>query len=718
MKTTIFFIIVATNFLIMSSCSHPEIQQPIHFEPFKPALDYQTACLKADSILLNLTIDEKILLIGGYNQFFVKGIPSANLPDLYLSDATQGVHLRKDLSGQLEKSTAFPAPIALASTWDPQLANQYARCIGEECRAGGIAVLLGPGMNSYRIAANGRNFEYFGEDPYLAARLIEQYVAGMQSTGTIATLKHFACNNTDHHRRTSNSIVDERTMHEIYLPAFKAGIDAGAMAIMTSYNLVNGEYAGQNKELITNTLRGQLGFQWLVMSDWWSVWNPELAIKSGLDLDMPGELPKRLTGLWIYGDPTLKVNAKRLLSEGKVTEADINRMARNVVATSLAMGLDKRPVLDTTYLNKFHQHTEVALQAAREAMVLLRNQNGLLPLRKEEIKTILVTGEYAKKVARGGGSAEVEGYDEVTLLDALNMDFAGKVKFAETPTDEELSQADVVLTAIGTYDHEGWNKPTCFPDSLNRVIIRYSDLAKKLIVVVYSGSGMEMTPWNDKTDALIYAWYPGQNGNIALTEILSGKTNPSGKLPITIEKKFEDSPGYPFLSEGEELYHGWGPDNELAHPKQDVIYKEGVFTGYRWYQKQKIEPLYWFGFGLSYTQFGFSDLKIMKSSDNPGEAIVEVFIKNLGKVSGTEVAQIYLTDVKASLERPEKELKSFARVTLEPNQTKKVIFKLKKTDFAFWDATSHDWKVEPGEFIIHIGNASNQIYLSGKITME
>jgi beta-glucosidase len=718
MKTSSSLIIILINFVFMSSCTQPEIQLPQKFEPFKPVLDYSSACQKADSILQKMTVDEKIQLISGYNFFFVKGVPSANLPNLYLSDATQGVHIRENLSGQLKKSTAFPAPIALAATWDPQLANQYAHCIGEECRAGDIAVLLGPGMNSYRIAQNGRNFEYFGEDPFLAARLIEQYVAGVQSTGTISTLKHFACNNSDWHRRTSNSVVDERTMHEIYLPAFKAGIDAGAMAVMTAYNPVNDEYAGQSKELIDGTLRGQLGFKWLVMTDWWSVWDPEKVIHSGQDLEMPGDMPWNLKGLCIHGDITLKNNAKRLLNEGKVTEAEIDRMARNVVATSLAMGLDKRPVLDTTLLEKFPQHAEVALQAAREAMVLLRNHENLLPLDKNSTNNILITGEYANKVARGGGSAEVLGYDEVTLTDALNSEFAGKVSFVENPTDEELSKADVVIATIGTFDHEGWNKPTNFPDSVNQSILQYASKTQKLIVVVYTGSGMEMDSWNDKTDALIFAWYPGQNGNTAIAEIISGKTNPSGKLPITIEKKFEDSPGYPYLPKGEGLYYGWEPDNELGKPIQDIIYKEGVFTGYRWYQEQKIEPLYWFGFGLSYTQFTFSKLKVKKSSDNSGMVNVEVLVSNTGKLAGTEVVQVYLSDIQASVERPEKELKAFARVTLQPGQTKKVLLNLSRNDFAFWDVATHDWKVEAGEFTIAVGNASNQIFLSKKIKID
>ena len=245
---------------------------PLFAEPsFKTPVSYEEADKRAAEVLAKLSVDDKLQLISGHNSFFIKGFPQYGMPELYLSDATGGVNIRRNLSQQLEKSTAFPAPVGLASTWNPALAYAYAHSIGEECRAGGVAVLLGPGMNIYRIAQGGRNFEYFGEDPYLAARMIERYVPGVLDTGTIPTLKHFFANNTDHHRRTSNSVLDERAMHEIYLPAFKAGVDAGAMAVMTSYNQVNGEWTGQSEFVITELLRKELGYRWLVMTDWWSV---------------------------------------------------------------------------------------------------------------------------------------------------------------------------------------------------------------------------------------------------------------------------------------------------------------------------------------------------------------------------------------------------------------------------------------------------------------
>ena len=318
----------------------------VHRERFQP-LSFEQADKKADSVLTLMTMDEKIALVGGDRSFFIRPLPRLNLEEVYMSDATQGVHIRENFTGidlskyQLEKSTSFPSPISLASTWNPDLAYKYAEAIGEECRAGGIGILLGPGMNAYRQSQCGRNFEYFGEDPFLRSRMIEEYVKGVQSTGTIATLKHFVANNTDYYRRKSNSVVDERALHEIYLPPFKAGIDAGAKAVMTSYNLLNGEWCGQSETVINEILRKQLGFKWLVMTDWWSVYDGEKLAKSGQDLEMPLAVALK--------------DAPALIRDGKVKAGDIERMAKSILRTYFAMKLDvmKR---DTSYYHNFENH--------------------------------------------------------------------------------------------------------------------------------------------------------------------------------------------------------------------------------------------------------------------------------------------------------------------------------------------------------------------------
>ncbi|MBU2997877.1 glycoside hydrolase family 3 C-terminal domain-containing protein [Cellulophaga baltica] len=685
------------------------------FKPFTPPIAYKDAKKQAITIINQMTIDEKISMIGGYNWFYTKGFEKFNIPVMYLSDATQGVNIRPELPNQLEKSVAFPSPIALTSTWNTELSNEYAKSIGEECRAGDIAVLLGPGMNIYRISQNGRNFEYFGEDPYLAARMVENYVVGMQNTGTIATLKHFIANNTDYKRRTSQSIVDDRALREIYMPAFEAGVNAGAMAVMTSYNLVNGEYAGQSKDVITGLLREKLGFKWLVMSDWWSVWDSEKVIKSGLDLDMPGAPREDYPDYMNKDEFFLRFSAKKLLEEGKVEEKDIDRMVTNIVTTEIAMGLLERPVKDTSYFENFNNHIQVALQTARESMVLLKN-NGVLPISKSKNSSILLTGEYADKIPCGGGAAEVKGYDNVTMFMALKEIYGDNVSYIESPDDQTIKNSDYVIYSTGTFDSEGWDKSFDFSDTINNEIKKIASLNKNTIVAVSSGSGMNMTEWNDDIAGLIYSWYPGQIGFKAFAEIVAGITNPSGKLPITIEKTFKDSPGYGYIPEGKELYTGWQEDHKIIDPIIDVKYDEGIFVGYRWYEKKAIEPLYTFGFGLSYTTYDYSNFKIEKDSIKVGASVnFKIDIENTGKMDGQEIVQVYVRDIESSVERPSKELKDFQKVQLNIGDKKTLNFTLNERDFAFWDIETESWKVEPGSFEILIGDASNNILANGVI---
>lgn len=714
MRTTLIVLCVMS---ILTSCNMQNSNLPVAKNepliPFVPPVSFNEAAKRADSIVKSMTIEERIDMIGGHNFFFINGCEKANLPRLYLSDATQGVHLRKDLDAQLEKSVAMPCPIMLTSTWNRKLAEQYAKSVGEECRAGDIAVLLGPGMNIYRISQNGRNFEYFGEDPFLASRMIENYVVGVQSTGTIATLKHFLCNNTDHRRRTSNSIVSDRALHEIYLPAFKAGVDAGAMAVMTSYNQINGEWAAQSDFAVNKLLRTDLGFKWLVMSDWWSIWNPEKAMKSGLDLDMPGEGDLKWSLFDKYGDSFLRSNAARLLKEGKVGEDDINRMATNIIATELAMQLDKRPIKDESYLKNFKQHEDVALQTAREGIVLLKNSNNILPLNKPEMK-ILVTGYFADARMSGGGSADVEGYDWVSIVRGLRNRFGEQVTYNQSPTDVEIKSADVVIFSLGTQDSEAWDKSFDLPQEMDARVKEIATINPNLVVVINSGSGINMSSWNDKVAAILHCWYPGQLGNKALAEILAGDVNPSGKLPITIEKKFEDSPGYPYMPEGEKHATDWDVDSNLNFPIYDINYKEGVFVGYRWYESKNIEPLYPFGYGLSYTTFDYSDLKLSKKELSKGETLkVKFVLENTGKVAGAEIAQLYIQDEQASVERPVKELKDFIKVELRPGEKVLVQLKISEEDLSFYDEKTSKWVAEPGKFNVMIGSSSKEILLKG-----
>lgn len=709
-KITFTFIFLT---LILTNCMEEGklVKGEKKFEP----LSFEEAQLKANSVLNLMTLDEKLNYVGGDSIFFLKPIPRLGIPKVMFADATQGIHIRHEFSDTrdgvttvydlskyaMKKSTAFPAPILLASTWNPDLSYQYAKSIGEECRAGGIGCLLGPGMNIYRISQCGRNFEYFGEDPFLASRMIEKYVQGVQSTGTVATIKHFVANNTDFFRRKSNSVVDERTLHEIYTPAFKSGIDAGAKAVMTSYNLLNGEYCGQSEEAINELLINKLGFKWLVMTDWWSVDDGAALAKSGQDLEMPYTIALK--------------NAKQLLEEGKIQESDINNMVRHILTTCFSMKLyDRKP--ESEFYNTFPQHVQTALQTAREGIVLLKNEHNILPI-KNDAKKILLTGDFVEELISGGGSGTVEGYDIVTMLKAIKDEFGTRLNFIKNPTKEEVKSAEIVLCNIGTLDSEGHDRPFELPDDQENKVKYCVDNNPNTIVIVSSGSGIRMTDWNENAAAILYTYYLGQIGNVALAEILSGKTNPSGKLPFTIEKEFKDSPGFGYMG-GEDFYFDWNSEGEKAHPIYDINYKEGVFVGYRWYEHKNIEPLYPFGYGLSYTNFEYSDLEISGNKFSIEDTIKIPFkIKNIGDLRGAETAMLFIGDTKSSVPRPVKELKGFQKIMLNPGETGEITFQITKRDLSYWDINTHDWNAEKGEFIIYIGSSSIYIQLSKKIEM-
>ena len=368
----------------------------------QPSMDPSAAYKAADEILGKMSIEEKAQIVRGFDKFWIRGFDKYGIKPVYMSDASMGVNLRNNhpspgLVDQLDSSTAFPATIMLASSFSPELAYSYAKAIGEECRAGGIDILLGPGLNIQRQSQCTRNFEYFGEDPYLVSEMVSNYVKGLQSTGTAACLKHFFGNQTEFYRKRSNSVIGERAMHEIYLPGFKAGIDAGAACVMTSYNQIDGEWAGQSSYVIQDILRQELGFKWMVMTDWNSVWDLEKVIKSGQNIEMPGS--------YDFG-----VSVMDLYKAGKISESDLDNMARPVIATSLAMGFYSRPRQDTSLLSKFPEHAALAEQVAAEGIVLLKNERHILPLDPGVNRKILLTGKFVNKIACGYGAAEVSGY--------------------------------------------------------------------------------------------------------------------------------------------------------------------------------------------------------------------------------------------------------------------------------------------------------------------
>ena len=670
-------------------------------------MSWDEATAKANEILATLSLDEKIEMTHGHNKFFLPGAPAKGLPHVFMVDASAGVRINHSIQDQKEvrhpqKTTQFPANIMLASTFNTELAKAYGEAVGYETRMAGAGVLLGPGMNIYRSSQCGRNFEYLGEDPYLAARMVENYVTGMQGTGTMACLKHFLCNNTEFYRRISNSIVDERAIMEIYTPAFKAGIDAGAGSVMTAYNRVNGEYAGQSKYVITDLLRGTLGFKGLVMTDWQSVFDWEKLVLSGQNIEMPG-----------YPNEPHHINSVRgLLKEGKITEKNIEDMIRPLIATCIRYGLYERfkngqPNEDALEA-KFPHHEAISYQTAAEGAVLLKN-NGILPL--QEGQQVLLAGRWAKVAPQGGGSSKVKGFNQVTSEQALLSSLRAKVTAVEKPNFIQLQKADVVVIATGTYDSESIERPFAMEEE-DEALVRMACAANKnVIVLVLSGSGIDMSAWNDKVSAIIYGWYPGQSGMQAIADIMVGKVNPSGKLPATIEKSFKDSPAYGMIPAGLSISHTRKNVNELwIYPRYyDVEYKESVLVGYRWYESKGIEPLYPFGFGLSYTTFELGKAKAAKEISAEKPLKVTVRLENTGKVAGAEVVQLYVSENNPTVVRPKKELKAFKKVYLEAGKSTTVTFELKHSDLAFWNDKTHAWQTNKGTYTIHIGNSSANI---------
>lgn len=666
-------------------------------------MSVEEADRKACELLGRMTLDEKISMVSGSNRFFFQGIERLGIPYVYLSDATQGVNMRNNLPDptmvkQLEKSTAFPAPIMLSATFNPSLAYRYAEAIGEECRAGGVEVLLGPGLNIYRNAQCGRNFEYFGEDPCLTSQMTANYVRGMQSTGTAACLKHFVANSTEFYRRRSNSIVDERALNEIYMPAFQAGIDAGVACVMTSYNRLNGEWTGQSSFVIDTLLRRHLRFEGLVMTDWNSVYDLEKVVKSGQNVVMPGD--------WKFYD----VEIPELISQGKLTEADIDRMIRPQIATCIRFGLYDRKG-DNKYkselLTKLPEHEKAAFEMASEGIVLLRN-DGLLPLDKRVNRTILVTGKFINEIPRGRGAAAVAGYNNTSLRNALTETFGCTAQFAETASDEQLRNADVVLISAGTVDAEAIERPFALPSAEEKLIQRAVSLNPRTIVLVNSGSGIRMTDWANKAAAVIYGWYPGQNGFRAIAQTLSGEINPSGKLPMSIEKEFSDSPACTTLPRQAKLYKEC--TNEYLIQLYDINYDEGVLVGYRWYDTKGIEPLYPFGYGLSYTTFELSKPRLSaKHCDRDGSVTLTVTLRNTGSRAGSEVVQLYVGEKTPAVVRPIKELKGFQKIALAAGESRTLSFAIPYRDFAYWCDTTHAWQVRPGVFDVMVGTSSRDI---------
>lgn len=832
---------IKTNILTFSLCF---LILLIPSKKQKDTLSYMNKNLtieeRVENLLKQMTLEEKIELLGGTDPMDTKAIKRLGIPPIKMSDGPLGV--------RWEKSTALPVSISLAATWDTNLVSQYATVLANETKAHERDMLLGPCININRVPMGGRNFESYGEDPFLTSRIAVSYIKTLQNKKVIPSVKHFAVNNQEHNRMTVSAEVDERTLREIYLPAFEAAVkEANVWTVMAAYNKLNGYYCTENNHLQNEILKKDWDFKGFIVSDWGATHSVVECANNGLDLEMPyGE----------YFGPKLLEAVK----EGKVSESTIDDKVRRILTVMFEAGLFDNKKVQGSLNTKEHQ--QIALNIAKEGIVLLKNENNILPINKNKISSIAVIGPNAA-VCRtgGGGSSQVNPFYSVSPLEALKKKIGNKVKinyavgcilqgddvkpiessnlytiyngkkvngllgeyfnnmnlegnpdlvrvdkqidfdfgsyspsdkinndrysarwtgklvasktdkyeiitvsddgvrlyidnklvidnwtdhapYSNTiqleleankeydikleyyengggaviklgwsnPREEEFTEAiqsaknsDIVLFFGGlsnNYESEGFDRPDMkLPQNQIDLINEISKVNKNIVVILNTGAQIEMNDWFNNANGIVEAWYPGQEGGNAIAEVLLGEHNPSGKLPITFPKRWEDSPAY-----------GNYPGNE------SVKYAEGIFVGYRYFDTKKVEPLFPFGFGLSYTTFDFSDIKIEPLNKSNYEIKVTCKVKNSGNKEGSEVVQLYVKDLVSSVERPDKELKGFAKVNLKPNETKEVSFTLNKRSFAFYDVNKKDWIVEPGEFDILIGSSSKDIKLKEKIT--
>jgi beta-glucosidase len=798
---------------------------------------------RVDSLLKKLSLEEKIDLIGGVDAFYIRANEKIGLPRLKMADGPVGVR-------NYGPATVFGG-VGLAATWDPELAEKVGATIGQDARARGVHFMLGPGVNIYRAPMNGRNFEYFGEDPFLTARTAVAYIEGMQNEGVSATIKHFVGNNSEFDRHNTDSIIDERTLREIYLPSFEAAVkEAHVGAIMDSYNLTNGTHMTQNGLFNTDLVKKEWMFPGIVVSDWDATYDGVAAANSGLDLEMPsGKFMNRATLL-----PAIKA--------GTVSEATIDDKVRRILRTAIRFGWLDHDQTDLSVSLFNVAGDQVALEAARSGLVLLKNNGNLLPLQKGSIKSIAVIGPDAHPAQpAGGGSAEAVPFTPVSVLEGIahylgdtakvyysrgipmlddiskqmrfttqasggeeglkteifnNADLSGTpaivrndkfvhyeparggsgtygkvsirwtgfftpsvpgeyLAFVQGPgenggyrlyVDQKLvldnwkqwyafvGQVPITLTAaphqieLDYYVEKGWGKTTANlgivrPETLviaeakslaarvdavvvapgfdtasegesgdrtfrllpgqDELINQMAAVNKNTVVVMTSGGGVDMTAWVDHVPALLEAWYPGQEGGTAVAQVLFGEFNPSGRLPISIERRWEDDAAY-----------------NSYYPKEGskkVEYSEGIFVGYRHFDKSAVKPLFPFGYGLSYTSFTYKNLTISPASSDD-QVTVAFDITNTGSRAGADVAEVFVGDHHAPVPRPVKELKGFAKVNLSPGETKNVSVKLDRRAFSYYDVKTHAWTVAPGDFDLFVARSAADIELTGKVTLR
>ena len=707
-------------------------QTPVYLDESKPMEQ------RIDDALARMTLDEKIAVIHAQSKFSSPGVKRLGFPDLWTDDGPHGV--RPDVlwdewvqAGQTNDScVAFPALSCLAATWNPALSQLYGESLGEEALYRGKNVMLGPGVNINRTPFNGRNFEYMGEDPWLASCMVVPYIQGLQSKGVAACVKHYALNNDEEYRHQVNVIVSDRALHEIYLPAFKAAVqEGGAWAIMGSYNLYQNQHNCHNAILLNKILKQDWGFDGVVLSDWGGCHNTEEAIMNGLDLEFGSWTDGLMMGATnAYDNYYMALPYKRLIQEGKYSTKELDEKVRRVLRLFYRTTMNRhRPF---GFLCS-ESHYQAALKIAQEGIVLLKNDRELLPVKNA--KRILVVGENAiKMMTVGGGSSSLKVQKEILPLDGIKARFAdAEVDFArgyvgdtvqsyngvtvgrslyDLRSVEELTaeavakakNADVVIFIGGLnksnyQDCEGHDRQTYgLPYGQDQLVEALVKANPNLVYVNISGNAVAM-PWAKKVPAIVQGWFIGSEAGEALASVLAGDVNPSGKLPFTWYARLEDCGAHATGS-----YPGTWRD---GHQIIDEAYKEDIFVGYRWTDKQHIKPLFPFGYGLSYTTFKVSNLRADKKEMTADDQLtITADVKNVGFSAGAEVMQLYIGDTKSSQPRPVKELKGFKKVYLEPGETQQVSFTIDRSALSFYDEKTGDWTAEPGEFVAMVNNSS------------
>jgi beta-glucosidase len=817
--------------------------------PDSPAIEAQ-----AEALVAKLTLDQKIELIGGVDGMFTHAMPDIGLPRFKMSDASVGVRT-------WGPTTAYAGGVALAASWDPKLAREIGEGLGRDARARSVNFLLGPGVNIAKAPVGGRNFEYLSEDPYLNATMVVPFIEGVQSQGVIATVKHYALNNEEFNRHDASADVDERTMREIYLPAFEAAVTRGHVdAVMNSYNLVNNVHATQNDFLNLKLLKGEWGFQGVLMSDWDATYDAVAAANNGLDLEMPS--PKFM-------------NAKNLIpaiKSGQVKESTIDDKVLRLIRTELRYGFTARPQFDPADSTYSVRDREVALKGALESITLLKNEGNFLPLDPAAVKTIAVIGPDAwPAVPGGGGSSEAYAFEPVSILTgvgnllgpsahvlyARGLPDLGEVcgdthwlkgvevetfpskDFTGTPTSEaqhdvngfkpdqwgpadpkprsvrytasfqagaagkyliiaaasgedtfkvfvdgkqalnqvhaegqipnytsldlaagqtaairadylpyqagsrfglgliyepELvsdeakhiaSAADAVVLALGfdrPTEGEGHDRTFTLPWGQDALAEAVTAANPHTVVTLTGGGGMDVRRWLDKVPALLHTYYPGQEGGTAIAQVLFGKHNPEGKLPVSFDRSWEDNPSakwYYAVPGGNTVLHTIGEDGKpLDYTIEHLKYGDKLMVGYRYWTTTGKHPLFPFGFGLSYTTFSFSNLQAPATIDSGSTASVTFDVTNTGSVAGAEVAELYVSDPSAKTDRPERELKGFKKVQLQPGETKHVTLSLDARAFSYWSESAKKWTIDPGRFVVRVGDSSESTPLSADVTLQ